>query len=84
MQLDYQYILGWLGWMLAFLNVPTKEKKKEIRPMTKIRKPMDNTKTLPKTSITQRLRTDLGQSVGVTTVIQLVWLYRFMGTQPSH
>ena len=30
--------------------------------------------TPPKTSITQRLRTDLGRLVGVTTVIQLVWL----------
>ena len=35
---------------------------------------MDITKTQPKTSITQRLQTDLGRSVGVTTVIQLVWL----------
>ena len=50
----------------------------------KIRKPMDNTKTPPKTAITQRLRTDLGRSVGVTTVIQLVWLNRFTGTQPTH
>ena len=41
-----------------------------------IRKPMDNTKTPPKTPITQRLQTDLGRSVGVTTVIQLVWLNR--------
>ena len=30
-----------------------------------------------KTSITQRLRTDLGRSVGVTTATQLVWLSRF-------
>ena len=46
-----------------------KEKKKEIwlSPMTKIRKPKDNTQTPPKTSITQRLRTDLGRSVGVTS-----------------
>ena len=51
------------------------EKKKEIwpSPMTKppiqqkIRKPKDNTQTPPKTSITQRLRTDLGRSVGVTS-----------------
>ena len=69
-----------------------KEKKKEIwlNPMTtplyqqKIRKSKDNTQTPPKTSFTQRLRTDLGRSVGVTTVIQLVWLNRFTGTQPSH
>ena len=43
---------------------------------------MDNTKTPPKPSITQRSRTDLGRSVGVT-VIQLVWLNRFTGIQPS-
>ena len=45
---------------------------------------MDNTKTPPKTSITQRLRTDLGRSVGVTTVIQLLWLNRFTGTDESN
>ena len=69
-----------------------KEKKKEIwlSPMKKplyqqnIRKLMDNTKTPPKSSITKRLRTDLGRSVGVTTVIQRMWLNRFTGTQPSH
>ena len=33
----------------------------------KIRKPKDNAQTPPKTSITQRLRTDLGRSVGVTS-----------------
>ena len=33
----------------------------------KIRKPKDNTQTPPKTSTTQRLRTDLGRSVGVTS-----------------
>ena len=33
------------------------------------------TQTTPqKSSITQRLRTDLGRSVGVTTATQLVWL----------
>ena len=34
--------------------------------------------------ITQRLRTDLGRSVGVTTVTPLVWLNRFTSAQPSH
>ena len=56
-----------------------KEKKGDLtqtydeNPYTnrEVRKPMDNTKTPPKTSITQRLRTDLGRSVGVTAVIQL-------------
>ena len=38
---------------------------------------MDNTKTPPKTLITQRLRTDLGQSVGVATVIQLAKNFNF-------
>ena len=58
--------------------------------MTKTPIPTENSKTngqhknATKTSITQRLRTDLGRSVGVTTVIKLVWLNRFTGTQPSH
>ena len=34
----------------------------------------DNTKTPQKSSITQRLRTDLGRSVGVTTATKQVWL----------
>ena len=34
----------------------------------------DNTQTSPKSSITQRLRTGLGRSDGVLSVIQLVWL----------
>ena len=33
-----------------------------------------NTKTLQKRLITQRLHTDLGRSVGVTKVIQLLYL----------
>ena len=37
----------------------------------------------PNTSITQRLRADLGRSVGKATTIQLVWLNRFEGTQLS-
>ena len=47
------------------------------------RKQRDNTKTPPKTSITQRLRTDLGPSVGVTKATQRV-LNRFTLSQPSH
>ena len=39
--------------------------------------------TLQKSSITQRLRTDLGRSVGVTTATQLVWLTG-LRAQPSH
>ena len=40
-------------------------------------------KNATKTSITQRLRTELGRSVGVTIATQLVWL-RFTGSKPSH
>ena len=47
-------------------------------------KSRDNTETLQKSSITQRLRTDLGRSVVVTTVIRPVWLNQFTGSQPSH
>ena len=43
----------------------------------------DNINTSPKSSITQRLWTDLRQSDGVTTVIQLVWLAG-LRAQPSH
>ena len=50
----------------------------------KIKKQRDNTKTPPKTSITQRLQTDLGRSVRVTIATQLVWLNQFTGSQPSH
>ena len=39
----------------------------------------DNTKNATKSSITQRLRTDLGWSVGVTTATRLVWLTWFPG-----
>ena len=39
----------------------------------------DNTNNATKSSITQRLRTDLGQPVGVTTATQLVWLTWFTG-----
>ena len=41
-------------------------------------------KTLQTRSITKQLRTDLGRSVGVITAIQVVWLFRFIGTQLSH
>ena len=42
-------------------------------PTEKSKKERDNTKTPPKTSITQGLRIDLGRSVGVTIATQLVW-----------
>ena len=34
------------------------------------------TQKVTKTSITQRLRTDLGRSVGVTTATKMVWINR--------
>ena len=50
----------------------------------KCQKDKVTTQTMPqKSSITQRLRTDLGRSVGVTTAIKLVWLTWFTA-QPSH
>ena len=46
----------------------------------KCKKGKVTTQTTPqKSSIKQRLRTDLGQSVGVTTATQLVWLTWFTG-----
>ena len=51
-------------------------------PTEQSKKQRDNIKTPPKTLITQLLRTDLGRSVGVTAVTQLVWLNRFTSAQP--
>ena len=48
------------------------------------KKQRDNIKTPPKTSMAQRLRTDLGRSDGVTAVTQLVLLNLFTSAQPSH
>ena len=75
------------------INANYQEKKEEIwlSPMTKAptpteksKKQCDNTKTPPKTSITQRLRIELGRSVGVTIAIQLVWLSQLTGSQLSY
>ena len=46
------------------------------------KKQIDITNMPPKTSITQRLRTDIGRTVEVTTVTQLGWFNRFTGYQP--
>ena len=47
---------------------------------TEMSKGAVTTQTTPqKSSIKQRLRTDLGRSVGVTTATQLVWLTWFTG-----
>ena len=48
-------------------------------PTEKSKMQRENTKTPPKTSITQRLRTDLGRSVWVTIATKLVRL----NPQPS-
>ena len=53
-------------------------------PTENPKKQRDNTKNATKSSITQRLQTDLGRLVWVTIAIQLVWLNRFTGSQPSH
>ena len=69
-------------------------KKEEIwlSPMTKAPTPTENSKKQgnnikkrhKKIPITQRLRTALGRSVGVTAVTPLVWLNQFTSAQPSH
>ena len=51
-------------------------------PTEKSKNHHDNIKNA--TKITQRLRTDLGRSVGVTAVTPLVWLNGFYGRQPSY
>ena len=62
----------------------SQEKKEEMwlsrmakasTPTDKSKTPRDNTKTPTKTLITQRLRTDLGRSVGVTIATQLMLCY---------
>ena len=90
-QIGYKYAFIIIQYTIMYYLI--REKKKEIWliPGTKAPTPTeksskqhrDNTKMPQKTSITQRLRTDLGRSVGVTTT-QLVRLKRFTGSQPSH
>ena len=53
-------------------------------PTEKSKKQHENTKTPPKTSISQQLQTDLGRSVGVTTATQLLWLNRLTGSELYH
>ena len=63
-------------WLSVVTKTPT--------PTEKSKKQRDNIKTPTKTLITQRLRTNLRRSVGVTVVTQLVWLNRFTSAKPSH
>ena len=62
-------------WLGPMTKAPT--------PTEKSKQQCDNTKTPPKSSITQRLRTDLGRSVGVTIATKPMWLNRSTGPQPS-
>ena len=75
------------------LLCPVQEKKEEIWLclMTKAHTPTemskgqsDNINNATKSSITQRLRTDLGRSVGVTTATQLVWLTGLRAHLPTN
>ena len=95
--IDHQLNLMWLNlfqnhlylFFAMFIQRGVYSKKEIwLRPMTKAptpteksKKQCENTKTPPKTSISQRLRTNLGRSVGITIVTQLVWLNRF--TDPN-
>ena len=52
---------------------------------TEMSKGQSATQTTPqKSSIKQRLRTDLGRSVGVTTATQLVWLTGLRAHLPTN
>ena len=70
------------GFTVTYIVLCNEEKKEEIwlslmtkapTPTEKSKKQRDNTKTPPKTSITQRLRTDLRRSVWVTGVFKPVY-----------
>ena len=62
----------------------TQSYDKSPTPTEKFQKATWKHKNATKNSITQRLRTDLGRSVGVTIATQLVWLNQLKGSQPSH
>ena len=79
-------------WYLVSLQ-ESEEKKEEIwlSPMTKAPTPTemskgqsDNTNNATKSSIKQRLRTDLGRSVGVTKATQLEWLTGLRAHLPTN
>ena len=72
---------------LTFLGIAREKGKIRLSPVTKSRYTNRNVKRAKwqppsKTSITQRLRADLGRSVGVTTATQLV-LSTGLRVQPS-
>ena len=49
-----------------------------------VKRASDNTNNATKSSIKQRLRTDLGRSVGVTQATQLVWLTGLRAHLPTN
>ena len=57
---------------------------KASTPTEKSEKHRDKTQNATKASITQRLWTNLGRSVGVNTATQLVCLNQFTESQPSY
>ena len=63
-----------LAFESLFIIEFTKEKGRDLTQSydKHPKKQHDNTQTPPKTSITKRLQTNLGRSVGVTTATQLV------------
>ena len=66
-------------WLNLMTNTPTLTEKSKKRDNIK-----NATKNFDYTTIADRLRTDLGRSVGGTAVTKLVWLNRFTSAQPSH
>ena len=77
----------------SWKSSPYRQDKKEeiwLSPMTKAptltemsKWQSDNTNNATKSSIKQRLRTDLGRSVWVTTATQLVWLTGLRANLPT-
>ena len=77
-------LFGFFCWCRCFCHRTESDIHNEsVYTNRKFNNKVYNTKTPPKTLITQRWQTDLGRSVGVTA-IQLVWLNRYTGTQSSH
>ena len=85
--------VGNFGHRSTFSLSFEQDKKEEIWPsaMTKALTPTemskgqsDNTNNATKKSIKQRMRTDLGRSVEVITVTQLVWLTGLRADLPTN
>ena len=85
-----EFLMLWLARSLCKPKIPGQKgdltQSYDKSPYTDKKNPKSNvtTQNPQKTSITQRLRTDLGLQVWVTITTQLVWLNRFTGSQPSH